>query len=84
MKILLVDDSIDASEMMLKFFKLKNYECFSTNNGKKGLELIKSNIFDAILLDLAMPGFTGFDVIDELCKSGKIKESKIIVFTGST
>jgi len=84
MKFLLIDDNIDTSKMLTKFLELHGYECISSDDAKKGLALINLNNFDAILLDLAMPEFTGYDVIEQLCQSGKIKENKIIVFTAST
>ncbi len=43
--------------------------------------MIKKGSFDVVLLDLAMPDFTGFDVINELAKENKIKDQKIIVLT---
>lgn len=48
-----------------------------------GLAWIKRKYFDAILLDLAMPEFTGYDVLKELVKENKIKELKIIILTAS-
>lgn len=81
MKILMIDDNADTSSMMEKFLKLKGHECHTSNNGRDGLSLIESQKFNAILLDLSMPEFTGLDVLEQLNKTGKIKESKIIVFT---
>ena len=37
-----------------------------------------------MLLDLAMPDFSGYDVINELVKENKIKDQKIIVLTATT
>lgn len=41
------------------------------------------NHFDAILLDLAMPGFSGFSVLEELDKNKMIKLTNIIVLTAT-
>ncbi len=45
--------------------------------------MIKKGSFDVVLLDLAMPDFTGYDIIDELKKENKIKDQKIIVLTAT-
>jgi len=37
--------------------------------------------FNAILLDLTIPEFTELDVLEPFVKTGKIKESKTIIFT---
>ena len=55
-----------------------------SNDGRNGLSLIEHQDFDAVLLDLAMPEFTGVDVVNSLAQSGKIKEKKIILFTASS
>ena len=81
MKILVVDDNNDINEMFSKFFKSKGHECMTTSNGKEGLVLCQNYKFDAIILDLAMPGFTGKDFLDILVDAGKVEEQKIIVLT---
>jgi len=83
MKVLLIDDNVNITKMMSKYLQYKNHECIVTNDGRKGLELILEEKFDAVLLDLSMPEFSGFDVISYLEKNGKIKDQKIILFTAS-
>ncbi len=84
MKILLIDDNQDITTMLHKYLTIKGHDCTISNDGRNGLTLLESQKFDAILLDLAMPEFTGIDVIDSLCNSGKIKDKKIILFTASS
>lgn len=83
MKILIVDDNIDTATMLSKFLELKSHSCVTAHDGRNGLVLAISKNFDVLLLDLAMPNFSGMDVVNELCKNGKIKEIKTIVFTAS-
>ena len=84
MKILLIDDNETITEMMSKYLSVKGHQCFVANDGRTGLTLITEKKFDVVLLDLAMPEFTGVDVVENLQKSGKIKENKIILFTASS
>lgn len=84
MRVLLVDDNESITEMMSKYLTLKGHECVVANDGRNGLALILGQKFDVVLLDLAMPEYTGIDVIENLYKSGKIKEVKIILFTASS
>jgi|SRR5579864_278137 len=84
MKILLIDDNETITEMMSRYLSAKGHQCSVANDGRTGLVLITEKKFDVVLLDLAMPDFTGVDVIDSLYKSGKIKENKIILFTASS
>jgi len=81
MKVLLIEDNANISDMMAQFLTLKGYDCTIVNNGKDGLTQILNKNHDIILLDLAMPEFSGYDIIDSLEKKGKLKEQKIIVLT---
>ena len=83
MKILVIDDDEEITTMISKFLKLKKHECITTNDGKEGTKLLEKEKFDVVLLDLSMPLFSGYDIIDHLEKNGKIKENKIILFTVS-
>ena len=83
MKILIIDDNKDITKMFSKYMTIKGHSCSIVNDGRSGLNLIEKKIFDAIILDLAMPEFSGSDVIDALCKSGKIKNQNIVTLTAS-
>lgn len=81
MKILLIDDNNDISNMIAQYLRLKGYDCTVTDNGKDGLNQILAGNHDVTLLDLAMPEFSGYDVIQSLETAGKLKEQKLIIIT---
>ncbi len=82
-KVLIVDDNKTITAALSKYFGFKKFDCKVANDGRNGLEMIKKGSFDVVLLDLAMPDFTGYDIIDELEKENKIKDQKIIVLTAT-
>ena len=84
MKILLIDDNQEITKMLTTFLHIKGHECITTNDGKSGIKALKNENFDAVLLDLAMREFSGYDVIDVLEKEKELEKNKIIVFTAST
>lgn len=84
LKILLIDDNQSITKMLSQYLTTVGHECIVSNDGRNGLSLIEHQDFDAVLLDLAMPEFTGVDVVNSLAQSGKIKEKKIILFTASS
>ncbi|MEW6589020.1 MAG: response regulator, partial [Thermoproteota archaeon] len=57
MDILIVDDNKDITNMFSKYFKLKNHNVSVANSGQNGLQMIETQKFDVILLDIAMPDF---------------------------
>jgi len=84
LNILIIDDNEQITKMLTTFLQLKEHKCTIANDGKEGLNLIKENRHDVILLDLAMPEFDGYSVIEDLEKNNSLKDHKIIVFTAST
>lgn len=80
-KILLVDDNRTLTKLLSDVLQHKGIDCLVTNDGRNGLTLIEHSKFDAILLDLAMPDFNGYDIVEHLHKTGKIQNQKIILFT---
>jgi len=82
--ILIIDDNEQITKMLTTFLELKDQKCTVANDGKEGLDIIKENRHDVILLDLAMPEFDGYAVIKDLEENNMLKDHKIIVFTAST
>ena len=67
--------------MICEYLNSHGHDCIASNDGKEGLTMILERPFDAILLDLAMPKFSGYDIIESLIRAGKIKEKNILVFS---
>ena len=61
----------------------KDIDCKVVNSGQEGLERIRNENFDLILLDLAMPEFSGKDVIQSFTKD-QLVQKNIVIFTASS
>jgi two-component system OmpR family response regulator len=84
MNILAIDDNEDILKLLDTIITSKGHNFTQSRNGKEGVKLIEEQNFDAILLDLAMPEFSGMDVIESLKKSNVLKDQKIVIFTASS
>jgi len=84
MKILIIDDNKDITELLVKVLNIAGYDVKASNDGREGLERIMKERFDIVFLDIAMPDFSGLDVIDRLIEYDKINASKIVLFTASS
>src|SRR5690349_6986441 len=82
MKVLIIDDNESITEAVKDFFELEKIDCKTVNEGKKGLIEIENQSYDLILLDIAIPNFTGLDILSELKRLG-IENKNIIIFTAS-
>lgn len=84
MKIHVVDDNSDITNMLKLYFTKKGHECSVSNDGRSALTILQNQKFDAVLLDIAMPEVSGIDIIDDLYATKKIQESNIIFITASS
>lgn len=85
MKLLVIDDSKDITDVISFYCDSKGLDCTVVNAGHKGLDIIRNNKeFDLILLDLAMPEFTGLDVIESLKNENLLESRNIVIFTASS
>lgn len=78
MKLLVIDDDIDLREIIVEYAKYENYEILEAEDGIKGIELIKENDFDLIIVDVMMPKIDGFTTVKEI---KKIKDIPIIMLS---
>ena len=62
-KILIIDDDDSTRETLSIYLKELNYETFSANGGKKGIELVKKINPDLVISDIKMPDMNGLDVL---------------------
>jgi len=85
MRLLVVDDNHEITEAITFYCSTeKDLDCRVINNGQEGLESIRSEKFDLILLDIAMPQFSGGDVIESLKQDRLIESKNIVIFTASS
>ena len=84
LNVLIIDDNEQITKMISSFLDMSNHDCTVVNEGKEGLELIKTKQYDTIVLDLAMPEFDGYEILDTLQKEDPSQISKIIILTASS
>jgi CheY-like chemotaxis protein len=83
LKVLVIDDNQEDTEVVTFFLESYGVECIVEKSGKKGLERLRAEDFDLVLLDLAMPGFSGIQVFDTLKQEGTVESKNIFLFTAS-
>jgi DNA-binding NtrC family response regulator len=63
-RILIVDDEPELSTSLKGCLGYKNYEIATAKNGKEAVELFNTCDFDLVLLDVVMPGMSGYQVMN--------------------
>ncbi len=78
-KILVVDDEPHMVEMMKLRLESKGYSVISAVNGEDCLEKAEKERPDLILLDILLPGVSGFEVAKRLKANELTKDIPIII-----
>jgi len=79
--ILIIEDDIFLSDLYKTKMELEGFKVFAAYDGEKGLELVKKNKPEIILLDLILPKITGFQVLEKIKQDVAIKDIPIIILT---
>ena len=70
MRILISDDEENIRNLMKRFFSLDDISCDTAENGLSAQRMIRENAYDALLVDLRMPGLDGLSLIRWLRAEG--------------
>jgi len=83
MKICIIDDDRNTANTISKFLQMEGHECVVIYDGRAGLDILEREDFDAVVLELSLPDFSGTDIIVKLEDTGRIKDHNICVYTAS-
>lgn len=79
MKVLLIEDDAALQDSYSFILKQAGHDVTSAFNGAEGLEAVKKEAYDIILLDLHMPVMNGYEFLEQYTE--RDKKTKIILFT---
>ena len=70
LKVLLCDDEENIRSLMKRFFSLEAIDCDTAENGLSAQRMLRESAYDAVLVDLRMPGLDGLSLIKWLRAEG--------------
>ncbi len=82
-RILIVDDAADVRHLVRMSLTAVGYEVHEAANGAEGLGLAEQLRPHCVLLDVSMPGLTGFDVCRALRSQPAISDCAIVMLTAN-
>jgi two-component system response regulator AtoC len=70
MRVLIVDDEKNIRESLKKYLSLEKIEAAGAESAEEGLDLLEKESFDAVILDLKLPGMSGLEALDKIQQRG--------------
>jgi HAMP domain-containing protein/CheY-like chemotaxis protein/signal transduction histidine kinase len=80
--LLIVEDDDTQREALVELIGNGDVVSTAVGSAEECLELLRSQHFDCMVLDLGLPEMTGFDLINVIKSDEKLRELPIIVYTG--
>lgn len=80
-KVLVADDTVTVRRIAARILTSAGYQVLEAEDGRQALDLVQNEHPDLVLLDLLMPKMTGFDVLREIKKSARAKETPILIMS---
>ena len=66
MKILVVDDDLRIVKTTCDILKIKGHEAIAAYSGEEGVEKVKADLPDCVLMDIKMPGISGVEALKQM------------------
>ena len=71
MKVLIIEDEYRLADLIRDFLEKESYQVEICTDGEDGYFLAASEIYDAVILDVMLPGMDGFSILKALRKENK-------------
>src|SRR5205085_1499720 len=84
-RLLVVDDNEDNRYTLTMMLNIEGYDdIVVAEDGLKALDLLKSQAFDLVLLDVMMPHVNGYEVLAELKNVGRLRDLPVLMISAVT
>ena len=80
-KILVVDDNESNRNMLTRRLEREGHNVLVAENGRRALEMLRSQDFDLVLLDVMMPEMDGYQVLEQLHADDKLRGLPVIMIS---
>ena len=72
MRLLIVDDDLHLRKLVRTYAQMEQFQCEEAVNGQEALKLLAAHPFDMVVLDVMMPGLSGFETLSQIRKTSQV------------
>jgi two-component system NtrC family response regulator/two-component system nitrogen regulation response regulator GlnG len=80
-KILCIDDSPTIQAIVAAVLRQAGMEVVAASSGEEGLDLMRRELPDAVLLDMQMPGMDGLELLQHVSQDAQLSRIPIMFMT---
>jgi CheY-like chemotaxis protein len=80
-RVLIVDDEPDMRFLLRLTLERAGFEVHEAETGEQGIQAVEQKAPDVMLLDLQLPGMSGFDVLELMGKKSLLSSMPVLVIT---
>lgn len=81
-KIITIDDEAPIRHLIRHALRREHYEIVEAGNGREGLEIIRRELPDLIVMDVVMPEMNGLDTLKAIRADARIAHIPVLLLTG--
>jgi PleD family two-component response regulator len=78
-RVLVVDDNRINRLKLVRALDKENYDISEASGGQEALEMLRSQVFHLVLLDILMPDVDGFQVLEQMQSDQQLREIPVIM-----
>ena len=88
-RIMVVDDNKNIADLAEIILQSAGYSCTKVNSGRQCIDIIKNcyrnnEVYNLVIMDIAMPEFSGVDVLQAMRNEGHLNHNRVVLFTASS
>ena len=81
-RVLLIEDNRDARETFRMMLELAGHQVLEAEEGRRGLELLKTELPDIAVIDVGLPGLDGYEIASSFRKEPTSNQVMLVALTG--
>jgi CheY-like chemotaxis protein len=81
-RVLIIEDNAELRESLSQMLAAEDVAITNAGSVAEALQLLASNTYDCMVMDLMLPDGSGYDLLEQISQSGKYAFPPVIVYTG--
>ena len=83
-RVLVVEDDAAVSHMITQILRAEGYESTAAEEGRSALDLLRSQPFDIVILDVMLPGMDGISILKAIREEPSLNGVPVLMLSAKT